>query len=113
MTSLHAGEAEATYWRCDRGQKQRGYSALLTGFVLLPQMAMAAVGSPVSGRIAAQGGVRTPMGIGLRLGAGGLLGLVPSVERPYWVLILPSIASGLGFERAPRLLRLGSISAKE
>lgn len=47
-------------------QEIRGYSALLAGVALLPQMAMAVVGSTVSGWIAARTGPRLPMLIGLR-----------------------------------------------
>lgn len=78
-------------------QKVRGYSALLAGVALLPQMAMAVVGSTLSGRIAARTGPRLPMLIGLTLGGAGLLALiVASAHGAYGLLVAPFMAAGLG-----------------
>ncbi len=78
-------------------QDVRGYSALVTGLALLPEGAMASVGSILSGRIMARTGPRTPMVTGLALGAAGLLGLVAAGQHtPYAALVVPLIAAGLG-----------------
>ena len=74
------------------------FSALLAGVALLPQMAVVAAGSALSGRFTARtGGPRTTMLIGLVVGGIGLLGLVlaqPSGGYP--LLLLPLIAAGFG-----------------
>ena len=78
-------------------QDQRGYSALITGLALLPEGTMASVGSIASGRIMAHTGPRTPMVAGLALGAAGLLALaVAGPHTPYYVLVAPLLATGLG-----------------
>lgn len=70
---------------------------LLAGVALLPQMAMAVIGSTVSGRITARTGPRLPMLIGLTPGGAGLLALmVIDAGSAYWVLVVPFIAAGLG-----------------
>jgi DHA2 family methylenomycin A resistance protein-like MFS transporter len=74
------------------------FSALLAGVALLPQMAVVAAGSALSGRFTARtGGPRATMLIGLVVGGIGLLGLVlaqPSGGYP--LLLLPLIAAGFG-----------------
>ena len=74
------------------------FSALLAGVALLPQMAVVAAGSALSGRFTARtGGPRATMLIGLIVGGIGLLGLV--LARPsggYALLVLPLIAAGFG-----------------
>lgn len=78
-------------------QQIRGFSPLLTGVALLPQMAMAVVGSTVSGWVMTRTGSRPPMVVGLCLGAVGLLSLSgTSVDSTYWVLVVPLLAIGLG-----------------
>lgn len=78
-------------------QQHRGYSSLLAGLALLPQMAMAAIGSVLSGRIMARTGPRPPMLAGLALGAAGLLALAPiGLHTPYALLVAPFVAVGLG-----------------
>jgi MFS transporter, DHA2 family, methylenomycin A resistance protein len=78
-------------------QTVRGYSPLLAGVALLPQMAMAVVGSTVSGRIMAHTGPRLPMLIGLALGGAGLLALmVIDAGTAYGVLVAPFMAAGFG-----------------
>jgi DHA2 family methylenomycin A resistance protein-like MFS transporter len=68
-------------------QQVRGYSPLLAGVALLPQMAMAVIGSTVSGRITARTAPRLPMLIGLTLGAGLLALMVIDAGSAYWVLV--------------------------
>jgi DHA2 family methylenomycin A resistance protein-like MFS transporter len=78
-------------------QDLRGYSALATGLALLPETAMASVGSILSGRIMARTGPRLPTVAGLALGAAGMLGLVAEgSQTTYWVLVAPMMAAGLG-----------------
>jgi DHA2 family methylenomycin A resistance protein-like MFS transporter len=78
-------------------QQIRGYSALLTGLALLPQMGMAAIASPLSGRVMARTGPRRPMIAGLALGGAGLLGLlVADARTPYGLLVAPLMAVGFG-----------------
>lgn len=73
-------------------------SALLAGIALLPQMAVVAAGSALSGRFTARaGGPRATMLIGLVVGGAGLFGLM--LARPgggYPLLVLPLIAAGFG-----------------
>jgi DHA2 family methylenomycin A resistance protein-like MFS transporter len=74
------------------------FSPLLAGVALLPQMAVVAAGSALSGRFTARtGGPRATMLIGLVVGGIGLLGLL--LARPsggYPLLVLPLIAAGFG-----------------
>jgi DHA2 family methylenomycin A resistance protein-like MFS transporter len=79
-------------------QAQRHLSALVAGVALLPQMAMATVGSTVAGRAAARYGPRPVMLTGLTLGAGGLAGLAitTAAHQPYAALVAPLVATGVG-----------------
>jgi MFS transporter, DHA2 family, methylenomycin A resistance protein len=78
-------------------QDLRGFSALVTGVALLPESAMASVGSILSGRIMSRTGPWPPMVAGLALGAAGLLGLLSADQHtPYVVLVIPFMAAGLG-----------------
>jgi DHA2 family methylenomycin A resistance protein-like MFS transporter len=79
-------------------QQVLGYSALVAGLALLPQMGMATVGSTLSGAYTARaGGPRPTMLIGLVLGGAGLLGLiVAGPHTPYGWLIGPLLAAGFG-----------------
>ncbi|HEY4453553.1 MAG TPA: MFS transporter [Pseudonocardiaceae bacterium] len=74
------------------------FSALLAGVALLPQMAVVAAGSALSGRFTARGGgPRATMLIGLVVGGLGLLGLVLAQPNGgYPLLVLPLIAAGFG-----------------
>ncbi len=78
-------------------QDIRDYSALLTGVALLPEAALLAVASAVSGRVMARTGPRLPMLGGLLLGAAGLAGLaVAGRDTPYLLLLAPLAAAGFG-----------------
>lgn len=79
-------------------QQVRGYSALLAGAALLPQMGMATVGSAASGHFTARmGGTRPTLLIGLLVGAAGLFGLIAAVGTSgYGLLVLPMLAAGFG-----------------
>ena len=79
-------------------QEVHHLSALLAGVALLPQMAMAVVGSTLSGRVMARRGPPTPMLVGLVLGAAGLaaLGAAAGTHSPYWPLVVPMVAAGFG-----------------
>lgn len=79
-------------------QQVLGYSALLAGVALLPQMGMAVLGSAASGRVTARAGKPRPtMLIGLLIGGVGLLGLTVVVAHPpYWLLVAPLVATGFG-----------------
>ncbi len=78
-------------------QQLRGLSPLSAGVVLLPQMAMAVIGSTLSGWVMAHTGPRFPMLVGLTLGGAGLLGLMATgVHSAYGLLVLPFLAVGFG-----------------
>ncbi|HEX3783894.1 MAG TPA: MFS transporter [Pseudonocardiaceae bacterium] len=79
-------------------QQQLHYSALIAGVALLPQMAVVATGSALSGRFTARtGGPRATMLIGLLVGGAGLLGLMAAgAHTGYPVLIVPLLAAGFG-----------------
>jgi DHA2 family methylenomycin A resistance protein-like MFS transporter len=70
----------------------------VTGLALLPQMAMAIVGSITSGRVMARTGPRRPMLTGLCMGGAGLLALavVVGTRGAYVLLLAPFVAAGLG-----------------
>ena len=78
-------------------QQLRGLTPVQAGLALLPQMAMAVIGSTLSGLVMARTGPKLPMLIGLTLGGLGLLGLAAaSPNTAYIILILPLIAIGFG-----------------
>ena len=78
-------------------QQLRGLSALGAGIALLPEAAMAVVGSTLSGKVMARLGPRPPMLVGLLLGAAGLASLViAGTHSAYWLLVAPFMATGLG-----------------
>lgn len=78
-------------------QQLRGFTALRAGVALAPELAMAVIGSTVSGRVMAHTGPRRPMLVGLVVGGAGLVGLVVAgAHNSYWVLVVPLMASGLG-----------------
>ena len=73
-------------------------SPLLAGVALLPQMTMAVVGSAASGRLMARRDPRSAMLTGLVVGATGFagVGLLGGAHAPYWPLVVPMAAAGLG-----------------
>ena len=78
-------------------QQLRGLTPLMAGIALLPQMAMAVIGSMASGRVMARSGPRLPMLIGLTVGGLGLVGLTTvGLHSAYWTLAVPFVATGLG-----------------
>ena len=79
-------------------QQVLGYSALVAGIALLPQMGMVTLGSALSGRFTAHiGSSRPTLLIGLTVGGAGLLGLlVTGAHTPYVLLIGPLVATGFG-----------------
>nr|HET6904782.1 MFS transporter [Ktedonobacteraceae bacterium] len=78
-------------------QNIRGYSALITGLALLPQMGMAAFSSTLSGRVTGRTGPRLPMLIGLLIGSAGfLLMVLVNATTSYLFLILMLMAIGFG-----------------
>lgn len=80
-------------------QHQLGYSALQTGFALLPETGMAMIASTLSGRVVARIGARTPIVAGLLLGGAGLAGLAAaSPATPY--LALAGLLAAVGFGTA-------------
>ncbi len=78
-------------------QQLRDFTPLRAGVALTPELAMAVIGSTVSGRVMAHTGPRRPMLVGLVVGGAGLVGLVVAgAHSSYWVLVVPLTASGLG-----------------
>jgi DHA2 family methylenomycin A resistance protein-like MFS transporter len=78
-------------------QRERHLSPLLTGLALLPQGAVVALSSAVSGRITAQRGPRRPMLAGLLCGASGFGGLIlAGPTTSYLALVVPLVAAGSG-----------------
>lgn len=79
-------------------QQVRHLGVLAAGVALLPQMAVAVVGSTASGRAMARHGPRPAMLAGLCIGAAGLAALagVTGMHRPYWLMLAPLIAVGFG-----------------
>ncbi|MHB1534187.1 MAG: MFS transporter [Acidimicrobiales bacterium] len=78
-------------------QQLRGFTPLLAGMALVPEAAMAVIGSTASGRVMARTGPRLPMLAGLCVGGAGLLGLMAvGAHSSYGVLVVPFMAAGLG-----------------
>ncbi|GGY04366.1 MFS transporter [Streptomyces minutiscleroticus] len=78
-------------------RQERGFSALATGFALLPSVCTGLIAAPLSSRITARTGPYPPMAAGLALGALGFLGWLPAgPHTPYPVLLFALIATGLG-----------------
>ncbi|MFD7169491.1 MFS transporter [Streptomyces violascens] len=78
-------------------QQYRHYAVLWAGLAILPQTAMAGLASALGGRMTARTGPRTPMTLGLLIGAVGFVALlVAGRSTPYWELVLPLAAIGFG-----------------
>jgi len=78
-------------------QTIRGFTPLAAGVALVPEAAMAIIGSTASGRVMARTGPRLPMLAGLAVGGAGLLGLMTvGAHSSYWQLVVPFMAAGLG-----------------
>ncbi|WP_405561144.1 MFS transporter [Streptomyces sp. NBC_01180] len=78
-------------------QRVHHYSALRTGFALLPLVGVVALSSAVAGRITAHTGPRLPMVVGLTVGAAGLAGwLLAGPHTSYLALVAPMAAAGFG-----------------
>ena len=78
-------------------QDIRGYPALRTGLVLLPEAALLVIGSTLSGRIMARTGPRAPMLAGLLAGAAGLGGIAAATTTaPYPLLAVAMGTAGFG-----------------
>ncbi|MFK0293688.1 MFS transporter [Streptomyces sp. NPDC090442] len=78
-------------------QRVHHYSALRTGWALLPAVGLIAVGSALAGRLTARSGPRPPMVAGLLVGSAGLAGwLCAGPGTPYAALVGPMAAAGFG-----------------
>ena len=79
-------------------QQARGYSPLVAGVALLPQMGMATIGSALSGRFTSRiGSPRPTMLIGLLIGGLGLVALaLAGSDAAYLLLVAPLVAAGFG-----------------
>jgi DHA2 family methylenomycin A resistance protein-like MFS transporter len=78
-------------------ERRYGFSPLLTGLALLPQTGVIAVGSWLGGRVTTRIGARSPMAVGMAVGAAGFLGLcIIGPHTPYAALVIPMLAAGFG-----------------
>jgi DHA2 family methylenomycin A resistance protein-like MFS transporter len=78
-------------------ERRYGFSPLLTGLALVPQTGIIALGSWLGGRTTTRIGARTPMAVGMAVGAAGFLGLcVIGPHTPYLALVVPMLAAGFG-----------------
>lgn len=79
-------------------EHMRGYSALLTGTAILPQLGMAIIAGYLGGQMTSRTGPRLAMMIGLFIGAAGFLGMLIVAENGpiYGFLVAPLIAIGFG-----------------
>ncbi|MDR0358728.1 MAG: MFS transporter [bacterium] len=79
-------------------QEILGYSALVAGLALLPQVGVLWAGSALSGRVTARAGSPRPtLLVGLVVGGAGLLALLVAGAHPhYLLLVVPLVAAGFG-----------------
>jgi MFS transporter, DHA2 family, methylenomycin A resistance protein len=78
-------------------QHVRDFSALQTGFALLPLALFVAPSSALSGRAMSKVGPRMPMIFGLLLGGAGLAGLMIAGQHTSFPLLVPAlVAAGFG-----------------
>jgi EmrB/QacA subfamily drug resistance transporter len=85
-------------------QDVRGFTALHAGLLTLPMAGMIALFAPVSGRLVASRGSRTPLvlaGLAIAVGAFLLVRLGPHTSVGYLVLSYVILGIGLGFVNAP------------
>jgi len=80
-------------------QQIRGYSALLAGLALLPQLGMAAFASTLAGRVTGRVGPRLVMVSGLLLGGVGFLALISIGMTTGYLLLCPMLVA-IGFGTA-------------
>lgn len=78
-------------------QDVRHFSPMVTGLAMAPQLGTLAVASAFGGRHTARFGARPVMLAGLVAGACGLASLlVVGTATPYWMLVIPLLATGFG-----------------
>ncbi|MFK0296572.1 MFS transporter [Streptomyces sp. NPDC090442] len=78
-------------------QRQRGYSALITGVALLPAVTMTMFASALSGRLARHTGHRPLVVCGMAVAGAGLAGWAAAGPDPaYPLLVAPMMAAGFG-----------------
>ncbi|MFB7632356.1 MFS transporter [Streptomyces sp. NPDC056149] len=78
-------------------QRQRGYSALVTGVALLPAVSMTMFASALSGRLARHTGHRPLVVCGMLVAGAGLAGWAAAGPDPtYPMLVAPMMAAGFG-----------------
>jgi EmrB/QacA subfamily drug resistance transporter len=85
-------------------QDVRGFTALHAGLLTLPMAAMIALFAPVSGRLVASRGPRTPLvlaGLAVAIGALLLVRLGPHTSVGYLIASYVIFGIGLGFVNAP------------
>jgi EmrB/QacA subfamily drug resistance transporter len=85
-------------------QDVRGFTALHAGLLTLPMAGMIALWAPVSGRLIARSGSRTPLllaGPAIAIGALLLIRLGPHTSVGYLILSYVIFGIGLGFVNAP------------
>ncbi len=79
-------------------QQIRGFSVLQTGMAVFPMVALIALSSFLSGRVASKKGPKKPLLIGLIIGAAGFFSLlIVGAQGPdYLWLVIPLAAAGFG-----------------
>lgn len=78
-------------------QEVRGYSALVSGLLLLPSIVTILVFNPIGGKIAQRYGPRLPVRLGVvLLGAGTVVAGVAVRDYHYWILVLGLLLLGCG-----------------
>ncbi|MCB5169150.1 MFS transporter [Streptomyces bambusae] len=78
-------------------QEVRGYSALVSGLLLLPSIVTILLFNPIGGKIARRFGPRLPVRLGVvLLGAGTVVAGVAVHDYHYWVLVLGLLLLGCG-----------------
>jgi DHA2 family methylenomycin A resistance protein-like MFS transporter len=78
-------------------QRVHGYSPLIAGFAFLPPCIALGCANIVAGRLTARFGARTPMTIGLAVGALGYAALIPlSPQTPYPLMLIGLIVFPIG-----------------